>query len=72
MVYRIKVKRRFLPIWRMFHVIDHKTEVVGSAARLILTYADGSKHVLPDIHKREAFVYPTYRPEPQRFADPEL
>lgn len=71
MVYKIKVKRRFLPLWRTFYVIDHTTEIVGNTARLILTYADGSKHVLPGIHKREAFVYPTYRPEPS-FRTPEL
>jgi hypothetical protein len=58
MTYRIKIRRRFLPIWRSFYVVSHATEVLGDSARLVLSFADGTKRAIPGIHKREAIVYP--------------
>ncbi len=62
MVYRIRIRRRVLPLWRSFYVNQHETEVLGNGSRLVLWFPDGSKRAIPGIHKLEVIVYPTPRP----------
>lgn len=61
MLYRIAVRRRFLPLWKIYQVIGHQTEVLGDSARLILTFNDGLVQTVPGIHKRAMRVYPEYQ-----------
>lgn len=59
MSYRIRVRRRFLPLWRTYYVVAHKAEYFDIGSRLILVFADGSKRLVPAVHKRHVIVYPT-------------
>ncbi len=61
MEYRIAVRRRFLPFWKIYLVIGHQTEVFGSTGRLVLTFADGHVLAVPGIHRRPVRVYPEYQ-----------
>lgn len=72
MVYKIKIRRRFLPIWRSFDVVTHKTEVLGDGSRLVLTFADGTRRAIPGIHKREAIIYPSPKIEVLQVQDDEF
>ncbi len=58
MTYEIKVKRRFFFGWQSYTVVAHATEILGSSARLVLEFFDGSKLAIPGIEKKTVFVYP--------------
>ncbi len=58
MTYRIKIKRRFFFGWKTYIVIAHATEILGTTARLVLEFIDGSKLQIPRIERRVVFVYP--------------
>lgn len=58
MTYQIRIKRRFFFGWKTYIVIAHATEILGTTARLVLEFVDGSKLALPGIEKRTVFVYP--------------
>jgi hypothetical protein len=56
--YQIKIRRRLLLGWKSYIVIAHATEILGSSARLVLEFIDGSKLAIPRIEKRTVMVYP--------------
>lgn len=57
-MYELKIKRRFFPGWKSFTIIAHSTEILGSTARLVLEFPDGSKLAIPRIEKKTVIVYP--------------
>jgi hypothetical protein len=65
-MYKLGIKRRYWFGYKIYHVIGHKTEVLGASSRLLLTMTDGVQLAIPEIHKRVVRTYPEYRkPEPQ-------
>lgn len=63
-MYKLGIKRRFWFGYQWHTVVAHATEVLGSGARLILTYPDGVKMAIPQIHKRLLCTYPEYKQPP--------
>lgn len=69
MKYRVGVKRRFLPIWRIYEVVGHQTEIFGSVnPRLVLTLETGDVLVIPRIDRRQVRVYSEYTKQMQEQA----
>lgn len=69
-MYKLGIKRRFWFGYRWHTVIGHATEVIGFGARLVLTFPDGIKVAIPQIHKRQVCTYPEYREPAQSPPEP--
>ncbi len=59
-MYKLGIKRRFWFGYTWHMIVGVDTEVIGSS-RLILTFPDGVKIAIPNIHKRQLCIYPEYR-----------
>lgn len=61
MEYRIGVKRRFFFGFKVYLVVGHRTEVLGSASRLILNFASGLVETVPGLDRRAVRIYPEFQ-----------
>ena len=67
MRYTIGVKRPFGLGWKTYpNVTRHEIETLGSAAHLVLTFADGTVQTIPDIAHKAMKVYPDHVAEQSR------
>ena len=60
--YTIGIKRRFLPFWKHYKVVSHKTEALAGSIcpRLLLTCLDGSVIVVPKIDHKYMKLFPDF------------
>lgn len=58
--YTYGVRRKFLPFYKKYKVISHANETIDQRTRLVLTAADESVIVIPDVSKKYLKLYPDF------------